>query len=101
MVDENLNQRKMEISFKDVANFFPYLKNFEEQAVDPDDFCKFQNQLSDPENDMMNEDNFILINSENNPTPSQSVNDEEEDTDPLLSAYQKDLELEPRCSSQS
>jgi len=41
MVDENLNQRKMEISFKDVANFFPYLKNFEEQAVDPDDFCKF------------------------------------------------------------
>jgi len=31
----------MEISFKDVANFFPYLKNFEEQAVDPEDFCKF------------------------------------------------------------
>ena len=77
----------MEISFKDVANFFPYLNNFEEQGVDPDDFCKFQNLLKDTENEVMDEENFIMINSENNPSQSQSANDEEEDTDPLLSAY--------------
>jgi hypothetical protein len=60
----------MEISFKDVANFFPYLVNFEEKGVDPDDFCKFQNLLRDPDNEVMDEENFIMINSENNPSQS-------------------------------
>ena len=45
-VDDHLG-----ITFGDVAKFFPYLDQIEEQAVNPEDFCDFQIQLNDPENE--------------------------------------------------
>ena len=34
-----------EINFDDIANYFPYLKNLEQQIIDPEDFCQFQVQM--------------------------------------------------------
>ena len=34
------------ITIKDIEHFFPYLKNLEDQVVDPDDFCAFQTEIT-------------------------------------------------------
>ena len=36
---------KERITIKDIENYFPYLKNLEEQVIDPDDFCDFQTEV--------------------------------------------------------
>ena len=37
---------KQRITLSDIENFFPYLKNLEEQVIDPDDFCQFQTEMN-------------------------------------------------------
>jgi len=34
------------IFFKDITNFFPYLKSLEDQILDPEDFCSIEFEKS-------------------------------------------------------
>lgn len=38
---DDVSEDSEEITFQDIANYFPYLKNLEQQIIDPEDFCQF------------------------------------------------------------
>ena len=45
--EESLKKiERSRITLKDIENFFPYLKNLEDQVVDPEDFCEFQTEMN-------------------------------------------------------